>query len=205
MREPIREDSFNMVKEEKSMQKHKSFTKWMLLACTVGAFLLVLILIVMNGYYVEEGRDYGKVFTLSEEQFRQIADGDDYWQSMDRSEAEVAKRLSKRVGKLMKFTFRNDLQNMQGNCEGQAMVCSAVINHAFKERGFLDCHAKPVIVQVYFYNINMNRLLCAIVPSKYKYFIVNHCVVKVHYSSGEEEYLDPSICDGAFSIQKKGK
>ncbi len=194
-----------MEQDEKNMHKPTSFRKLMLWACAVGALLLVLVLTVMNGYYVEEERDYGKVITLSEEQFRQIADGDGYLQSSDKDEKEVAKRLSKRVGKRMKFTFVNDLQNMQGNCEGQAMVCSAVINCAFKERGFKNCSAKPVIVQGYFYNINVNKLLCAVVPSKYESFVVNHCVVKVHYSSGEEEYLDPSICDGVFSIHKRGK
>ncbi len=192
-----------MEKAEKSKRKRTSRTKWMLWACAAAALLLVLVLTVMNGYYVKEQRDYGKQIALSEQQFRQLLDEDGRWQSSAEGEEQVAKRLCRRVGKCMKFTFRNDLPKMQGNCEGQAMVCSAVLNRAFEERGFRNCHAKPVIVQAYFYNINMNRLLCAVVPSKFTNFVVDHCVVKVHYSSGREAYLDPSICDGVFPIHKR--
>ncbi len=107
------------------------------------------------------------------------------------------------VAKKMTFAYRNNLPKMEGNCEGQAMLCSAVLNKAFEELGFKNCYAEPVIGQVYFYNINMHNILTKIVPKKYKNFVVNHCVVKVHYDDGEERYYDPSIADGYMNINKK--
>ncbi len=186
------------------------------IVCIVIFVLLVsLVRYVSGGYYFKEERKYEKQMAITTEQFKQIVDYDgldyvDYWKGanerlydIDVDVQFIAECTIDDVSRKMTFAYRNNLSEMKGNCEGQAMLCSAVLNKAFEELDFKDCYAEPVIGQVYFYNTNVHKILVKIVPKKYKNFVVNHCVVKVHYSNGEEKYYDPSICDGCWDINKK--
>ncbi len=158
-----------------------------------AALLYTAGVITGHNYTVMEERDYNNSTTLTATQIDKIF-GDAYFtSSFWNDEAWVVQYVALSVADCMHYTMKNDLANMRGNCEGQAMVCSAAINYAFKKCGIEGCYAKPVIVQAYLYGINMNSVLSSVVPTKYRHFVKNHCVTKVHHSNGYEEYFDTSI------------
>ncbi len=175
-----------------------------------GVILYIICVITGNNYSVVEERDYGRSVTLTPEQIDKIfkdIDLKEFYLNEQSAfygdESWVINFVVDNVAKEMHFATKNDLPHMRGNCEGQAMVCSAAINYALRQCGISDCYAKPVIVQAYLYGINANKVLSAIVPAKDKHFVVNHCVVKVHHADGDEEYFDTSIPFGLTPKKRK--
>ncbi len=165
----------------------------------IGILAVIMLFVLFNIYVAfgitvaEEHDYYNSQLVVSVEQIQQVLDEDSYWKDPSNDERSITLHLCHLVEDKVHFTYKNDIQQWQGNCEGQAVLCSAILNAAYQQRGLENCYAKPVISQIYLYHTNLNELLYSIVPEKYKHFVVNHCVNKVHYSSGEEEYFDTTV------------
>lgn len=95
----------------------------------------------------------------------------------------------------LEFAYRNDIKNGKANCDGYAMKCASLFNYIRKANGLSDKYfAKPVVGQVYWFGINMNKLLMRILPAKYTGFVKNHSFVEFQGPS-DYVYADPSLYD----------
>ncbi len=89
----------------------------------------------------------------------------------------------------LSFAQKNDIAHRKANCVGYAKYTADVMNYAFKVNHIND-YAKPVVGHVILGWTNLNKLLTAIVPKKYKNFIKDHDFVET-----SEYYFDPTLYD----------
>jgi len=92
------------------------------------------------------------------------------------------------------FSEKNNISDGKANCIGYARFCSDVCNYAFKYNG-LSYVSKPVVGIVYYFNIDLCKMLTAVVPERYKGFVKDHDFIEITSGSSTVFYFDPCLYD----------